>query len=244
MDSGCTTPILNDASLFRTLHPSTAQVRTADKKIINMQHEGPADIVVIDEKGAEHNVHLPRAFLCTTMHTLLSVKQLVRQDHDVNFSNKGSSLGVNGAKVPLHLRDNLYQLRYRRRRAQDAAAYAHQTPTRYVVELCAGTSSAVKYHLLDDPHAVGLSIDLRSNEFLLKHVPPNLHARFTPVGSTDVEHLTYEKLADIVRKAWNISLDQVDVIHHSPMCQSLSGATHDRTNHFTPDKITPITTLA
>ena len=148
------------------------------------------------------------------------------------------------ATVPLHLRDNLYQLRYRRRRAQDAAAYAHQTPARYVVELCAGTSSAVKYHLLDDPHAVGLSIDLRSNEFLLKHVPPNLHARFTPVGSTDVEHLTYEKLADIVRKAWNISLNQVDVIHHSLMCQSLSGATCDRTNHFTPDKITLITTLA
>ena len=113
--------------------------------------------------------------------------------------------------------------------------YAQQTPTQYVVELCAGTSSAVKYHLLDDPHAVGLSIDLRSNEFLLKHVPPNLHARFTPVGSTDVEHLTYEKLAAIVRKAWNIGLDQVDVYHHSPMCQSLSGATRDRTNHFAPD---------
>ena len=89
-----------------------------------------------------------------------------------------------------------------------------------------------------------MSIDLRSNEFLLKHAPLSLHACFMPVGSTNVEHLTYEKLAAIVRKAWNISLDQVDVYHHSPMCQSLSGATCDRTNHFVPDKITPITTLA
>ena len=56
---------------------STAQVRTADKEVISMQHEGPADIVVINEKGVEHNVHLPRAFLCATMHELLSVKQLV-----------------------------------------------------------------------------------------------------------------------------------------------------------------------
>ena len=122
--------------------------------------------------------------------------------------------------------------------------YAHQTPTQYVVELCTGTSSTVKYHLLNDLHAVGLSINLCSNEFLLKHVPPNLHTCFTPVGSTNVEHLTYKKLADIIHKAWNISLNQVDVIHHSPMCQSLSGTTHDQTNHFAPDKITLITTLA
>ena len=59
MDSGCMTPILNDTSLFCTLHLLMAQVCTTDKKIISMQHEGPVYIVVINEKGAEHNVHLP-----------------------------------------------------------------------------------------------------------------------------------------------------------------------------------------
>ena len=129
MDSGCTTPILNDPKLFRSLKPSNATVRTADKTEIAMQQEGPADIMVLDQHGTEHNIHLPRAFLCKDMHKLLSVKQLVRCDHSVTFDKRGSTLGVNGHTVPLHLKDNLYQLRYCAHRSTDIAAYtsAHST---------------------------------------------------------------------------------------------------------------------
>lgn len=42
MDSGCTTPILNDPKLFWSLKPSNATVCTADKTKITMQQEGPA----------------------------------------------------------------------------------------------------------------------------------------------------------------------------------------------------------
>ena len=125
-----------------------------------------------------------------------------------------------------------------------ATGRSRTRPTQYVVELCAGTSSAVKYHLRDDPNAVSLLIDLCSADFMHKHVPPDLHPRFTAVSNTDVEHLTYESLSSIVRDAWGIALDQVHVYHHSLMCQSLSGATCDCTNHFPPDGSTPITNLA
>lgn len=103
MDSGCTTPILNDPQLFHSLKPSTATVHTADKTEIAMQQEGPADIVVLDQHGTEHNIHLPCAFLCTDMHKLLSVKQLVCCDHSVTFNKRGSTLDVNGHTVPLYL---------------------------------------------------------------------------------------------------------------------------------------------
>ena len=110
MDSGCTTPILNDPTLFRSLKLSTAKVHTADKTEITMQQEGPADIIVPDQHSAKHNIHLPCAFLCTDMHKLLSVKQLVCCDHSITFDKHGSTLSVNGHTVPLHLKDNLYQL--------------------------------------------------------------------------------------------------------------------------------------
>ena len=112
------------------------------------------------------------------------------------------------------------------------------------MELCAGTSSAIKYHLQDDPNAIGLLIDLHSADFMCKHVPSHLHPCFTPISNTDVEHLTYESLSLIVHKAWGTSLEQVHVYHHSPMCQSLSGATCDCTQHFAVDKCMPITNLA
>ena len=51
MDSGCTTPILDDKSLFRTLHASIAVVRTADGNNVQIAQEGPADIVVVDRNG-------------------------------------------------------------------------------------------------------------------------------------------------------------------------------------------------
>ena len=112
IDSGCTMPILNDPHLFRSLKLSTATVHTTDKTVVAMQQEGPADIVVLNQHGAEHNIHLPRAFLCTDMHKLLSVKQLVCSDHSVTFDKCGSTLGMNGHTMPLYLKDNLYQLRY------------------------------------------------------------------------------------------------------------------------------------
>ena len=85
-------------------------VRTADKTEIAMQQEGPADITVLNQHSAEHNIHIPCAFLCTDMHKLLPVKQLVRCDHSITFNKHGSTLSVNGHTVPLHLKDNLYQL--------------------------------------------------------------------------------------------------------------------------------------
>ena len=116
------------------------------------------------------------------MACLLSVKQLVHEDHNINFSHqKGGSVLINGqTEVPLQLRHNLYQLPYRTR-ARPANACTNRPTTfaathltaphshkglRYVVDICAGTSSAVCFHLHDDPQARSMSIDLRSSDWL------------------------------------------------------------------------------
>ena len=48
------------------------------------------------------------------MACLLSVKQLVHEDHNINFScQRGGSILINSqTEVPLQLRQNLYQLQY------------------------------------------------------------------------------------------------------------------------------------
>ena len=103
-----------------------ARVQTADGKIVPIQYEGPAKLIVVDRYNTEREVRLPRAFYCPDMHTLLSVKQLVLLDHDVTFSRKhGSKLEINGHDVPLHMRDNLYQVRYRTRARPRPYAHAH-----------------------------------------------------------------------------------------------------------------------
>ena len=87
-DSGCSTTILGNKSMFEYLTPSKARVQTADGKIIRVEYEGPVNIVVVDKYNTERVIRLPRAFYCPNMHTLLSVKQLVLLDHDVIFSKR------------------------------------------------------------------------------------------------------------------------------------------------------------
>ena len=80
-----------------------------------------------------------------------------------------------------------------------------------------------------DPQAHGMSIDLCSTEWLRSHVPEHMHSQFTAIGSLNIQTLDYAKLESLIREAWGIGLDCVDVIHHLPMCESLSGASCDHT---------------
>ena len=256
MDSGCTTTILGDRTMFSHLEPSKARVQTADGKIIKIAYEGPAEIVVVDRHNCERRVRLPRAFYCPEMHTLLSVKQLVLLDHDVLFSKKGSRLGVDGHDVPLHELDGLYQVRYRSRArsADQLRAIAHANvaerlgpcppPRRYVLELCAGTSSAIQFHLRDSPDAYGIAIDVRDETWMRTHIAQPDQARFTPV-SMDVRHVTYDTLDKLTHKIWGVPLTRVDVIHHSPMCESLSSASRQsHTVHYSDGYAVPESDVA
>ena len=259
MDSGCTTTILSDPAMFTSLRPSTARVQTADGKIVRIAQEGPAIVTVVDNYNTERTVHLPRAFYCPDMHTLLSVKQLVLLDHDVTFSRKrGSRLEIGGAPVQLHERDNLYQVRYRTHaRTPDQLRAAHAAhddmvahaqrqhePKRYVLELCAGTSSAVKFHLRDSPHTHGMSVDVRDEAWMRTHISDADQDRFTPV-CMDVKELTYERLDKLTHTVWGVPLSRVDVIHHSPMCESLSSASRQsHTVHFSDGYSVPESDVA
>ena len=76
------------------------------------------------------------------------------------------------------------------------------------------------------------------------HVHADHQHRFTPV-SMDVHKLSYESLDDLTKTVWGVPLQRVDVIHHSPMCQSLSSASKQgHTEHFTPDYDTPTSDMA
>ena len=102
-------------------------MQTADGTVVKIKYEGPAELVVVDRNDEEHTICLPRAFYCPDMHNLLSVKQLMRLDYDVTYSRKrGSRVENDGTVIPIHLHDNLYQVRYRRtpRKAFDACEHA------------------------------------------------------------------------------------------------------------------------
>jgi hypothetical protein len=113
-----------------------------------------------------------------------------------------------------------------------------------VLELCACTSSAIQYHLNDLPDAYGIAIDVRTEDWMRKHIRTVDQARFTPV-SMDVRHLTYDVLDRLTHSVWGVPLSRVDVIHHSPMCESLSSASRQsHTTHYSDGYTVPVSDVA
>jgi hypothetical protein len=78
--------------------------------------------------------------------------------------------------------------------------------SRYVVEFCCGTSSALRYHLESDPDAQVLGIDILPYNSVARYIPPQHRSRFTYIQA-DVSSMSRLDLVNIVHNAWNITLD-------------------------------------
>ena len=102
--------------------------------------------------------------------------------------------------------------------------------SRYVVEFCCGTSSALRYHLESDPDAQVLGIDILPYNSVARYIPPQHRSRFTYIQA-DVSSMSRLDLVNIVHNAWNITLDRIDHYHGSPPCETYSEAHHSKNFH-------------
>ena len=102
--------------------------------------------------------------------------------------------------------------------------------SRYVVDMCAGTSSALRYHLANDPKAQALAVDVLPYHKVVAHIPPEHRSRFH-YRQIDVKQLTVPSLQKILYDTWSISIDCVDHWHASVPCQSYSLAHHGHNFH-------------
>ena len=102
--------------------------------------------------------------------------------------------------------------------------------SRYAVDICAGTSSALRYHLAADPTAQVLAIDILPYSQVIAHIPPAHRHRFH-YKQLDITAVTVPVMQKLLADLWSISLDCVDHWHASVPCQSYSLAHHGRNFH-------------
>ena len=107
------------------------------------------------------------------------------------------------------------------------------------VELCCGRYlSSLKYHLLTDPAARALAVDIKEWSVIRDRLPVALRHRILYV-QRDVEDLTYAELDQLCRQAFgaHISFAQVSTAHWSPPCEtmSVSLSARGRQTHRHPD---------
>ena len=76
-----------------------------------------------------------------------------------------------------------------------------------------------------------MAIDVLSEHKIRRMVPKQFRHRFTYVRM-DVTHLDPGKLGQLVWEQWGLLPSQVNHIHYSPPCTTLSRATHGKDSHF------------
>ena len=117
----------------------------------------------------------------------------------------------------------------------------HDTASRYAVDICAGTCSALRFHLEQDPKAKVLAIDILPYHTVVAHIPTHLRARFS-YCQMDIRELDISRLQKVLYDTWSIPIDGVDHWHASIPCQTYSVAHHNDNYHR--DGLTPITDKA
>ena len=117
----------------------------------------------------------------------------------------------------------------------------HHTASTYIVDVCAGSSSALRYHLLNDPNAMVMAIDILPFEKVICHIPAEHRHRFTYVR-VSMADLNMAALQKIVYDHWSIPIDKIDQLHGSHPCETYSDAHHG--NNFHRIYLTPLTSKA
>jgi len=107
----------------------------------------------------------------------------------------------------------------------------------YFVDICCGSSSSLRYKLATDPNAHVLGIDIISPSAAMSHIPLAHRPRFR-YAKLDVDHLTLDKLRQLVYSKLHVTLGSVSGVHFSPDCSTLSTASRGRGGHRGSDVVT------
>ena len=99
------------------------------------------------------------------------------------------------------------------------------------------------FHSNDDPHARLLAIDTLEPEVFKALLPKHLQHR-VEYEQIDVQHLTQRAYQGILRRSWDITPSDIDHVHWSAPCESLSGASQgkEKVPHFIDN--TPFSPIA
>ena len=106
---------------------------------------------------------------------------------------------------------------------------ARNSNTPWHLEFCAGTCSALRYHLRSDPHAKCVAFDIRPEQEIMQHIPSEYRARVYYVRE-DVAHMTYAQLCARLKRI-GCSIRDVVHCHGSPPCTTYSEAHHNKNFH-------------
>ena len=161
----------------------------ANGETVRMQLEGIARIFCYDEHGRPTTVTIPDAVSDTRLKTLLSFGKAQRRGLQIEtLSDQPHITLVSGRRLPLRRDGDILHLDFLVPKNPthgvrvpvpppdlapvdppsvsshsppifDDSAFVASAPTRYVLDICAGTASALRYHALD-PHAQLLAIDV------------------------------------------------------------------------------------
>ena len=110
IDSACSTTILTDASLFESLHSSRMRMCTASGQEHPAEKEGPARIPFYSRDGRLSSLCIPRALYVLSLCDLLSVSDLVGQQHSLKFSLSPKPKTADGSVVQLRADSKLFKL--------------------------------------------------------------------------------------------------------------------------------------
>ena len=110
------------------------------------------------------------------------------------------------------------------------------TKPAWYVDLCAGTSSALRYHLLADPNARVVAFDVLPKSEIMCHIPKQFHSRFH-YRQIDVSTLDYDLFVKEL-DAVGCCVHDVAHVHISPPCTTYSVAHHGK--NFHRDGVDPV----
>ena len=104
----------------------------------------------------------------------------------------------------------------------------------YVLDVCSGFQSMSKYYLRTFPNCKIISIDLLEGAYAMKLLTVAEQSRIHYVKE-NIEIFTFEKLVELLHKAWGIGVSDLTHAHWSPPCSSMSTADLGTNNYRWPD---------
>jgi hypothetical protein len=258
VDSGCSIHILTDADAFLHLQRSNINICTANNDSVRVQKEGQAILHTFDANMRPTSILLERTVCSPKLKSLLSVSALLKQKCNIHLLHDRPSYIETPTKQRIRIREDADGLFYLDFLVPESQPNTHThpahnehhgyfstpAPTKYCVEICAGTSSALRYHALD-PTSKLLAIDVLPPDkwrTLMKKVTDVDTLDRIQYHKLDVERLTPQEYASILHKTWQIKPADVAHVWLSPMCETLSLADRKRDRHYREGK--PVSPLA
>ena len=118
---------------------------------------------------------------------------------------------------------------YATRMPDEQVTATPEAPALWHIDLFAGTSSSLRYHLGADLTCHVLAVDKMAYETALEYIPEQYRARFH-YWQENIQNVTYSSLASTLNDVGG-SMERVRSVHGSPSCKTVSVAHHGNSPH-------------